>query len=229
MALVPKSYPAEPGATRCGDTYKTTVNVTGAIPGTDYTGGFTKNIGPVPFLGATANVPLFTSRQDFNKQLRRERGVQDRIKDLEHIFFIEDHRFNKQERTAVKWLIDMTWALLDEAYIVANKIKSSGDTHSKKAQTLVIEALKHLRCAEYWTWRVILHGQALETYESELGLSAGPQVPVFQAPLEGVLPPPSPPPKKKTAPPKKDNTGLIVFGLTALVAGVIFVPKMLKQ
>ncbi|KKK80112.1 hypothetical protein LCGC14_2826740, partial [marine sediment metagenome] len=69
MARVPKSYPKEPGAKRCGDSYKTGLFVNGEIPGTALGREFKKTIGPVFFKNGAVSVPLFTSRTDLDAQL----------------------------------------------------------------------------------------------------------------------------------------------------------------
>ncbi len=242
MVSVPKSYPKEPGAERCGDTYKMTAVVNGKIPGTVFGTQFTRNIPPVPIKGTSSLVPVFTSRKNFDESLQREDGLEDRLEDASRTLFVEDFRFTPKEETALKKLIDNAWELIGRAADEVDQIKGEAfpgagpgkfdEEYGKKAQGLVEDALKHLRCAEYWTWRVILHGQALDEYEAPLGLSAGPAVPIFPAPPESEIPPlPTPPipPKKKKAAPKKSNTGWIVAGLGLVVAGVIFLPKILKK
>jgi hypothetical protein len=252
MALVPSSYPKEPGAAkpginqtsvRCGDSYLTLITVNGEIPGTDFTGGFSKVINPVPIVGSSSVVPRFKSWMEFNTAMRRPYGLRERLEGVEQLLDDESNRFSQKERTALHWLIATAWGLLNDATLGANTIKSMGDAGSNKARKFVVETLKHLRCAEYWAWRVILHGQALEVYDpppTELGLSAHLLAPPFDAPSEGALPPPPPPPEtppetpptttpSRTAAKKKDNTGLIVFGLGVLVAGAIFLPKLLKR
>ncbi len=243
MVSVPKSYPKEPGAERCGDTYKMTAVVNGKIPGTVFGTQFTRNIPPVPIKGTSSLVPVFTSRKNFDESLQREDGLEDRLEDASRTLFVEDFRFTSKEETALKKLIDNAWELIGRAADEVDQIKGEAfpgagpgkfdEEHGKKAQGLVEDALKHLRCAEYWTWRVILHGQALDEYEAPLGLAAAPK-PIFDPPLIGELPPLPPEgepgePPKKLAKKKKSNTGLIVFGLGLLVAGAIFLPKILKK
>ena len=92
MVSVPKSYPKEPGAERCGDTYKMTAVVNGKIPGTVFGTQFTRNIPPVPIKGTSALVPVFTSRKNFDESLQRDDGsfrahTLDETGDCEYTFY----------------------------------------------------------------------------------------------------------------------------------------------
>jgi hypothetical protein len=239
MVQVPTSYPKEPGVTRCGDSYLTSITVNGQIPGTDFTGGFSKVIHPVPMVAGSWAAPLFKSKKNFNDILDRDNGLRKRMADVEHALFIEDFRFTAKDRAAMKWLVDSLTNSMQRAELYANQIVKQTATgtfkdtggYSKETQRHVTHALKTLRCLEYWTWRLIFYSQALEVYEPdpELTLSQGPPPKIFAAPLESTLPPQEPVPPSRTAAKKKDNTGLIVFGLGVLVAGAIFLPKLLRQ
>lgn len=244
MARVPKSYPTEPGAQRCGDSYKGTIIVTGVIPGTDFGGHYTKSLTPVAFFPSTQNVPLFTSRDNLDEQLARPGGFEERLDAISSLFFLEDFQFSVEQRGAIQWLLDKTRNQIARAKGEADDIFTTAlpgsdplpdpEEHRKKTQTLIDDALKFLRCAEYWTHRVMLTRQAQAEYVAPLGFSPGPQLPVFPAPPESELPPVEPPdeeeePPKSKKKKKKSRTGLIVFGIGLAVAGVVFLPKIFKK
>jgi hypothetical protein len=225
MALVPSNYPKEPGASRCGDTYLKTINVTGAIPGTDFTGGFTKTILAVPIVGGSPEVPLFQSEADFKSAIERPGGIQKRLMTLSSMLLTEAPK----DLASLLWLVDRARDLLQQAAGLAYQLEGTWVTDPVELQQLVIEALQHLRCAEYWTWRLHLLRQAKEVYKPELGLTA--KLPTNGTEGEGALPPPPPPPPTTTATSKKtksSNVGLIELGLGVVVATMIVLSKIRK-
>jgi len=233
MARVPAAIPKEPGAQRCGDTYEKVIYVNGLIPGTSFGGQFEQQISPVTF-GDYGQVgpPLLKDDAEVEAAVA---PIEERLAATLNKLELESQLFRPNETNAIEKLIEAGFNLcsqaraedLYQAQLPGQKSKGS----PTKVRRLMIEALQHLRCAEYWTWRVVLYQQAVGEYVPELGLAGAPQVgqpavSVFPVPVDwpglGGTGEPTKPSKKK----ESMNTWLIVGGLGLAAAFYYYRTKL---
>jgi len=237
MAKVPAKIPPEPNESRCGDSYKDRIAVNGLIPGTDFGTQFSRFIEPVEFEGSgpygidSSEVPLFESEAAKNRGIA---AVQDRLQDVLDKVDLETNILNASDSDTLINIAHRGMAELDRAR--AKKISPpalpggnvTGDRDGIRQD--VIAALKHLRCATYWVWRLVFYNQALSVYQPpfEPGTVMAP-TPEDGLGLPPLPPPPEPEPQgdtdllkpKKKAAEKKTSPWLIAGGV-AVAGGIAY-------
>ena len=235
MAKVPSNIPPEPQQSRCGDSYKEIVYVDGTIPGTDppFGGEFEHKLEPVKFTSESGsesvNVPRFPTDADKLQQIKR---VEDRLWDIRNHIESNEWAYTLPESGTLDTMGRRGLDLINQAKSLGTKPTLPGG--QVKVQELVTEALKHLRCVEYWAWRLQLYKQAVREYEPpfEPGITALPPADRPDLGEPPTLPPPDTfepeeeepeeeKPKKKPEEKKKVSPWLIAGGL-ALAGGVYY-------
>ncbi len=179
MAQVPARYPVEPNAKRCGESYKTSGYVTGEIPGTDFGLQLNETIKPIRFGDNSVADPGLWPEiglggweyAEADGQIReRIESAFGRIEIFNHIPAVT------KEAPALRWLLEHATAELNAADDVVLRLKDGpvpGSQFSPAAVAKMMrdqvvarmqDALKHLRCAEYWTARLKLYSEAVDAY-----------------------------------------------------------------
>lgn len=225
MARVPASIPKEPGAQRCGDSYKSNIFVTGLIPGTDFGGQFDHSIDSVKF-GNSSYIPsTFSSNTEFRRQLNAN-NFEGRLRGVITKLELDAWAYKPNEAKSLRSIAEAGLDLLQSARVYA----AAGPPRWSLVQQKLTEAAQHLRCVEYWTWRIYLVQQAVQEYEPPLGLATG--EPPFEIvelfpdfPIPGLGSGPTTPPP--TTPKKKEGVSpwLIAGGLGLAAAVYYFTRK----
>ncbi len=226
---VPTRFPKEPRATeRCGDSYLFFDVVTGELPGSDFGSDLKYDLKPLFFRGGSTKIPpLFENRADLDRELEGSEGLVSRIYQAAEDLGRNAEDFSEEEASSLRWLIDEIYALVQLAAADADAIvlpalpgAEQGDVggHRAQAQARVEDALRHLRCAEYWIHRVILVRQA--TRERPLGFTPIiPTAPVIiydTPPLDSLPPHRMPPTKRSYIPYVAAGAG------TLLITGIVY-------
>jgi len=181
MSQVPRSYPVEPGLNyvRCGDSYSLPISVNGMIPGTDFGAQFQGAIEPLKigpgFTSPLSWRPVLGTNGPEYAELRDQ--IQARIDRAYHAIEIDTQlpQISKNRRSL--------WNLLTRAEDNLDAAQDAFDTYTpslppgpgepivypeslqKNVGGRLTDALRWLRCAEYWTLRLKLYQQALDAYE----------------------------------------------------------------
>lgn len=262
MARVPRSYPVEdvgapPGKShkRCGDSYQSGAFVTGEIPGLDFGGVYNRAIKPIYFEGMytdPADIPNFGKNGWEYHQFTDE--VRARIDSaMERINMDDIYPEVAKNRSTLEWPLEHAHAELDAADDLFDDFKpalppAEGEAIAYPADlgakviNRVRDALRHLRCAEYWSARLALYSQAVEAYEPPprdpsqwLRATPGEYKPPlgFRAPPPGpvVLPDPSelPPPDAvgEASPSDVAQRWKVAAAFAGVVAAFFFLPRLM--
>jgi hypothetical protein len=224
MANVPASIPAEPGQSRCGGSYTTEIRVTGTIPGTGFGEQYAASISPVMLQGTlpipSAAIPRYESEAQMRAEIEAPNGLKDRLNGVLTKLELDAWAYTQQDKATLKELALRGRRLLADA----NLAMRPGGKGAESAQQDVKQAAQHLRCAEYWAWRLLLYRQALADYEPPFEPGLAPRPPVEPGlglpPIEPQEPTPQPPAKKAAE--KKVSPWLIAGGLAAVAGGVYY-------
>ncbi len=228
MARVPATIPAEPGESRCGDSYKEIVYANGLIPETDFGKQFEHRIDQVKLQGTglypSPAVPLFESEAAMREETEAPGGLKDRLNAIDEKVYLDNWAYNEDDTQTLKEIVRRGRRLLRGANI---EMRIEG--HEDEARQDIEEAVRHLRCAEYWVWRIFLYRQALEAYEPPeyptIVLTPPPSPglgipPLDEEPPDGE-PPDGEPLAKRKEEEKKVSPWLIAGGL-AVAGGLVY-------
>lgn len=174
MAKIPKRYPGEPGGSgQCGASYKMKVTATGLLPGTQFGGHYSEVIKPQLFRNSP-KVPKFQTLKQFEDTIfGSKKSTQDKLTSAMATLSLQSNNFSEADYKALEWIGIEAQALIDAARAEAAEIDADVAPIMEElnpirrriaAQRLVVDALKHIRCLEYWTARIKLVNQAREEY-----------------------------------------------------------------
>lgn len=255
MAKVPTKYPLEPNAERCGDSYATSAFVTGKLPGLDFGREFNANIKPVYFAGGSYSDPHTYPAIGLGgwEYAESDDLVRARISDVHSDLDIANHvPLVVKNMKSLRWLLERAEAEMDAAQAYFDDFtpalppgKGEMIVYPETLRGRVLDrfedALRHIRCAEYWTARLALYSEAVDAYEPpprdpSQWLAARPgeyRPPVLRTPPAGpVLPDPEglgdpfdvPPDRAPAA--QRWKTAAVLIGGAA--AAFFLLPKLLK-
>lgn len=256
MAKVPKKYPLEPNAERCGDSYAVSAFVTGEIEGLDFGRQFNTNITPVWFKGGTFSDPHSYPEIGLGgwEYSESDDVVRARIAAVHSDLDIANHvPLVVKNMKSLRWLLDRAEAEMDVVQAEFDDYKpalppAEGEMivypESLRARVLnrFEDALRHIRCAEYWTARLALYAEAVAAYEPPprdpsqwlaarhgelkppLGFRAPPPGPVLPDP-EGLGDPLDVPPDGAPAAQRWKTAAVLIGGAAA---AFFLLPKLLK-
>lgn len=196
MSKVPAGYSPEPGAARCGDSYADRLIVDGKLPGKGLYGTDLQRElpgRPLPQISYGANSP---QEQELDADLRAEIG------DIRERMDLESFLFTPKRMQSIDWLLEAAEQHLDQIediYRPALPGSTPAEQQMRGAtvRRLFADASRHVRCAEYKTYRTILYAQARERYEDEQKRTGGSGQAVggfLGKPIEPIELPPQEPP-----------------------------------
>lgn len=167
------AFTPERGRSRCGDSYLDTISVTGEVAGADGHGReLVDSIKPVSFDGGrTFDLDQVDMRGESLEGALE--SVRARIDNVAEYIGIYGHFIDRaiDNPAALSWLITRARAELERAEELderrpalpsATAAESTADLE-RRIRGRIREALKVIRCAQYWAVRARLYGEALET------------------------------------------------------------------
>jgi hypothetical protein len=180
-------YPPEPGVQRCGNSYKKEISINGDL-GNGFGKSFKHLVDPVLFGDGTPNVPFFLSQIHFNKELAVPFGFDERLREIKDVLKTNARYFSSNNAESLQALVLSAQNARSRAREKLPEGSSTLKPGHTEAPLLITEAVRIIRCLEYWTWRIILYGQAREAFGGQFAIQPGELPPL--TPPEAELPPP---------------------------------------
>lgn len=165
MAKPPPGYP-RPTSEPCGRTWKTSLFVTGKLPGTKGFGAdITHTVAPVvPDL--RAGKPRLGWGGTYEEQ--RRDGMFSRLEAILAQLDASDALLSPEETASIQWLLDRAVSELDAVTAIHKLTDPMGrGKRRQKIYRRYIDAAWHIRCAEYSMWLLLLYRQALAAWYKE--------------------------------------------------------------